>query len=851
MIIINKKSSDDGTTIIVSDDSGLELIGDEGTTLNIKPSWLDVRTNSVDVGTNYDNSDSTATHCTFLGNNAGLNNYADGAGAGNRNTYIGADAGKGGVTGSTSHFANTAVGNRAMESVVGGYRNTALGYITLGSMSVGDWSGGGNKEPAAYNVALGAFSMQNCIGGHSNMAQGYGTMIDSRFPTRNVAIGRGAGWRVDASYSTITAIADAGGGNIEVTSAGHGLSNGDEIAICGTTSYNTVTDNEQSVTVANVTTDTFEVPGIFVADDATGYWYKTEEGTGNVLIGYRAGVNVTTGSKNVFIGFKAGEDETGSNKLYIANSDTASPLIGGDFSAGSVTINSTLDVITSATIGTLSLSDGSITDSGGTIDFGDENLTTTGDITGAAINGAAINGTSAELGTLVLSDGSITDSSGEISFGSNNLTTTGTLTTGDSITFGAGTGDVTISFDGNDNDSTIVWWSDENYLAFSDVLLVQDAIYFSQTDGAEKIESTADGLVTLSSGTKIMLDAGVTEVTSSGDSTLRIVGLTMPAIELESDSAVCTIHLSGSDIEISATGTISLLSNVIIGDGSCDPSLGFNGTTDGSILWNCSNSRFTFSDPIFVNVTDAITQGHFVEVGYSTAIVPLSQFEQDIKNTSTVTPSTVAGAAFYNVRFHIDGSDGDVDGNGLQVMTAIKSAKWTSSANLTTFTGMQVASNMGTDHTGDITDVYDYRSYSFVNPTSKAAIDGSEIGGSITNGYNFHTTGVQNCINGYGIYIGDIKDNTTANYAIYTNDGTVHLGDTVEIADGKNIVLDTTTGTKIGTSTSQKIGFYNATPVDQPATVVDPSGVTTDEDTEARTAIEAIIDRLQELGLIA
>jgi hypothetical protein len=35
------------------------------------------------------------------------------------------------------------------------------------------------------------------------------------------------------------------------------------------------------------------------------------------------------------------------------------------------------------------------------------------------------------------------------------------------------------------------------------------------------------------------------------------------------------------------------------------------------------------------------------------------------------------------------------------------------------------------------------------------------------------------------------------------------------IADNTNIVLNTTTGTKIGTSTSQKLGFFNATPVVQ------------------------------------
>ncbi len=64
---------------------------------------------------------------------------------------------------------------------------------------------------------------------------------------------------------------------------------------------------------------------------------------------------------------------------------------------------------------------------------------------------------------------------------------------------------------------------------------------------------------------------------------------------------------------------------------------------------------------------------------------------------------------------------------------------------------------------------------------------------------------------------------------------------------GANISSATTTGTKIGTATNQLLGFYNATPVDQPATVVDADGTLAD----ATTKINTIIDRLQELGLIA
>jgi hypothetical protein len=87
-------------------------------------------------------------------------------------------------------------------------------------------------------------------------------------------------------------------------------------------------------------------------------------------------------------------------------------------------------------------------------------------------------------------------------------------------------------------------------------------------------------------------------------------------------------------------------------------------------------------------------------------------------------------------------------------------------------------------------------------------------------------------------------------WALWVDSGASRFDGNLKLTGGANVVLDTSTGTKIGTATSQLLGFYNATPVDQPATVSDPSGGAT-QDAEARTAINAIIDRLQELGLIA
>ena len=68
--------------------------------------------------------------------------------------------------------------------------------------------------------------------------------------------------------------------------------------------------------------------------------------------------------------------------------------------------------------------------------------------------------------------------------------------------------------------------------------------------------------------------------------------------------------------------------------------------------------------------------------------------------------------------------------------------------------------------------------------------------------------------------------------------------------DAYNMAFNATTGTRIGTATTQKIGFYNATPIVQGASVADASGGAT-VDAEARTAINALISRIEATGLIA
>jgi len=75
----------------------------------------------------------------------------------------------------------------------------------------------------------------------------------------------------------------------------------------------------------------------------------------------------------------------------------------------------------------------------------------------------------------------------------------------------------------------------------------------------------------------------------------------------------------------------------------------------------------------------------------------------------------------------------------------------------------------------------------------------------------------------------------------------------LQYLDGRDVQLGRTTGTKFGTEgyvsgsdEGQKISFYNATPIIQPATVADASGCVGDADDK----VNAVIDLLQSLGLM-
>ena len=81
----------------------------------------------------------------------------------------------------------------------------------------------------------------------------------------------------------------------------------------------------------------------------------------------------------------------------------------------------------------------------------------------------------------------------------------------------------------------------------------------------------------------------------------------------------------------------------------------------------------------------------------------------------------------------------------------------------------------------------------------------------------------------------------------------------IQILDGRNIQLGKGTGTKIGTETTQKLGFFNKTPVIQQTTTSQTaatfssngSGITNDAATWDGYTVGDIVAILKAFGLIA
>ncbi|MCH2196552.1 tail fiber domain-containing protein [Kordia sp.] len=262
---------------------------------------LAIRTNNTEkvrITTKGQIEVSNTGNSVFIGTNAGENDDL----TSNFNIYIGDNAGHSGV----ANTENTSIGYRSLYANTGSF-NTAIGYLSLEDNTTGQ-----------FNAALGGQTLVNNTTGISNTAIGVGALQLNTTGNFNTALGRAA-----ASVNTT---------GVENTAIGLSA-----LQYNTTGNYNTALGSAALINL--VTGDA----NISIGRRSA---YNVIGGDNNVFIGYNAGHGSILHSKsgNVFIGADAGYSELNSNRLYIENTSSSSPLIYGEFDTNLLRVNGTFDI---------------------------------------------------------------------------------------------------------------------------------------------------------------------------------------------------------------------------------------------------------------------------------------------------------------------------------------------------------------------------------------------------------------------------------------------------------------------------------------------------------------------------
>lgn len=254
------------------------------------------------------------------------------------NTTLGVDAGAA-LTGTSR--CNVAVGTHALRNAKNEVTfSVAIGNATLAAAAAGSFNNVGIGQEALKalttgnaNTAVGVNALFKVTTGTTNTAVG-NTALEQMTGSKSTGVGSGAGFA--ATATAIVAVGyEALGGTIytsgpkedepEISATAEGT-----VAV-GAFALNKLEGGAGNTAVGwnALFATTSGAKNTAVGDHAL---YQNKTGAKNTCVGARAGANNTAGSGNVFLGAEAGEESgTESNRLYIANNFTSTPLILGTF----------------------------------------------------------------------------------------------------------------------------------------------------------------------------------------------------------------------------------------------------------------------------------------------------------------------------------------------------------------------------------------------------------------------------------------------------------------------------------------------------------------------------------------
>lgn len=188
------------------------------------------------------------------------------------------------------------------------------------------------QDGGNYNTFVGVDSGVNIVGGVNNAFIGNSAGYHNNNGSSNVFIGYQTGY-----YNGI------GNNNTFIgNSAGHNNASGHNNTFIGYQSgWNSKGQDNVFVGYRTGYNNSIGENNTFIGNRAG---RDNTSGHNNTFIGYQSGWNNQVGSDNTFIGYYSGYNETGSNKLYIANSNTATPLIYGEFDNSKLIFNCAEDL---------------------------------------------------------------------------------------------------------------------------------------------------------------------------------------------------------------------------------------------------------------------------------------------------------------------------------------------------------------------------------------------------------------------------------------------------------------------------------------------------------------------------
>ena len=161
-------------------------------------------------------------------------------------------------------------------------------------------------------------------------------LTDAKFDGTSLFLGENAGTNDDATSNNNTSV---GVNSLQANTTG----NQNTAIAFNSLQSNTLGSFNVAIGRSSLGSNTTGIHNVGIGNVTNFY---NEEGSNNTLIGYEAGLGTTLHNKSgvIFIGHQAGYYETDSDKLYIENSNSSSPLIWGDFALDKVKINGELEI---------------------------------------------------------------------------------------------------------------------------------------------------------------------------------------------------------------------------------------------------------------------------------------------------------------------------------------------------------------------------------------------------------------------------------------------------------------------------------------------------------------------------